>query len=103
MKIIALSILNVLDETQKIQNFSLFEFKKNINKIIDKKFIDYLGFQEELNSVISKYVSKTKQKKYLQQTYKSFTSAHIITEIVNRSIIENVTDNVRIMRDMVDR
>ena len=103
MKIIALSILNVLDETQKIQNFSLFEFKKNINKIIDKKFIDYLGFQEELNSVISKYVSKTKQKIYLQQTYKSFTSAHIIKEIVNRSIIENVTDNVRIMRDMVDR
>lgn len=53
--------------------------------------------------MISKYVSKTKQKKYLQQTYKSFTSAHIIKEIVNRSIIENVTDNVRIMRDMVDR
>lgn len=102
MKIIALSILNVLDETQKIQNFSLFEFKKNINKIIDKKFIDYLGFQEELNSVINKYISKTK-KKHLQQTYKSFTGAHIIKEIVNRSIIKNVTDNVRIMRDMVDR
>ena len=83
MKIIALSILNVLDETQKIQNFSLFEFKKNINKIIDKKFIDYLGFQEELNSVINKYISKTK-KKHLQQTYKSFTGAHIIKEKVKQ-------------------
>ena len=64
MKVIALSILNLLDETQKIQNFSLFEFKKNINKIIDKKFIDYLGFQEELNSVINKYISKTKKKTF---------------------------------------